>query len=185
VNYSIATESFGIKYHLCSEEETMNVVLIGMSGAGKSTLGVLLAKARGMEFIDTDIVIRKMEGRSLQDIIDNDGIDYFLEIEEKAVADLQVENCVIATGGSVVYSEVAMKSLKQGGEIIYLHVPYAEIEKRLNNITTRGIVMKQGSSLKDVYDERISLYVKYSDKIIDCGNKDVEQCIVEILNVRS
>ena len=159
----------------------MNIVLIGMSGAGKSTLGVLLAKALGMDFVDTDIVIQQREGKTLQDIIDNDGIEQFMKIEEKIISELKFKNCIIATGGSVVYSEKAMNVLKQSGQILYLHVPYEEIQKRLSNITTRGIVIKKGSSLKDVYEERVPLYTKYSDKILDCSNKDIEHSVSNII----
>lgn len=159
----------------------MNIVLIGMSGAGKSTLGVLLAKALGMDYVDTDIVIQQHEGRLLQDIIDNDGIEKFMEVEEKIVSEMELKNCIISTGGSVIYSEKAMNVLKQGGQIIYLHVPYEEIKRRLINITTRGIVIKKGKSLKDVYEERVPLYIKYSDKTLDCSNKDIEHSVSEII----
>jgi len=159
----------------------MNIVLIGMSGAGKSTLGVLLAKALGMDYVDTDIVIQQHEGRLLQDIIDNDGIGKFMEVEEKIVSELELKNCIISTGGSVIYSEKAMNIFKQGGQIIYLHVPYEEIKRRLINITTRGIVIKRGNSLKDVYVERVPLYIKYSHKTLDCSNKDIEHCVSEII----
>ncbi|GGA04044.1 shikimate kinase [Paenibacillus marchantiophytorum] len=159
----------------------MNIVLIGMSGAGKSTLGVLLSKALGMDYVDTDIVIQQYEGRLLQDIIDNDGIEKFMEVEEKIVSELQLKNCIISTGGSVIYSEKAMNVLKQSGQIIYLHVPYEEIKRRLVNITTRGIVIKKGNSLKDVYEERVPLYIKYSDKTLDCSNKDIEHCVSQII----
>jgi shikimate kinase len=161
----------------------MNLVLIGMSGVGKSTLGVLLAKALGMDYVDTDIVIQQHEGRLLQEIINNDGIEKFTEIEENAVCNLKLKNSVIATGGSVIYSEKAMDVLKQGGQIIYLHVPYEEIQKRLKNITTRGIVIKKGYTLKDVYEERVPLYIKYSDRIVDCSNKDIEHCVSEIIDM--
>lgn len=159
----------------------MNIVLIGMSGAGKSTLGVLLAKALGMDYVDTDIVIQQHEGRLLQDIIDNDGIEKFMKVEEQIVSELKLKNCIISTGGSVIYSEKAMNVLKQGGQIIYLHVPYEEIKRRLINITTRGIVIKKGNSLKDVYEERVPLYVKYSDITLDCSNKDIQYCVSEII----
>lgn len=159
----------------------MNIVLIGMSGAGKSTLGVLLAKALGMDFVDTDIVIQQHEGRLLQDIIDNEGIEIFLDIEERTVSELQLQNCIISTGGSVIYSEQAMNILKQDGHIIYLHVPYEEIQRRLINVTTRGIVIKKGNSLKDVYEERVPLYNKYSDNTLNCSNKNIEQCVSEII----
>ncbi|MBP3963810.1 shikimate kinase [Paenibacillus lignilyticus] len=159
----------------------MNIVLVGMSGAGKSSLGVLLAKALGMNFADTDIIIQQHKGRLLQEIIDQDGIDKFMQVEEVTVSELQLKNCIISTGGSVIYSEKAMTALKQHGQVIYLHVSYEEIEKRLTNETTRGIVIKKGYSLKDVYDERVPLYIKYSDKTIDCSNKDIEQCVGEII----
>ncbi|WP_426450696.1 shikimate kinase [Paenibacillus sp. S-38] len=161
----------------------MNIVLVGMSGAGKSTLGVLLAKALGMDYVDTDIVIQQREGKLLQEIIDNDGIEIFMQIEEKAVSELQLKNCVISTGGSVVYSEKAMDVLKQEGQVIYLHVPYEEIRRRLINVTTRGIVIKKGNDLKDVYEERVPLYIKYSDKTLDCTNKDIEICVGEIIEL--
>ncbi|MEK8127159.1 shikimate kinase [Paenibacillus filicis] len=111
----------------------MNIVLIGMSGAGKSTLGALLAQALGMDYVDTDRVIQQQEGRLLQDILDHDGIDRFMDIEENTVSGLQLNHCIISTGGSVVYSEKAMHALKQGGRVIYLHVPYEEIKQRLTN----------------------------------------------------
>lgn len=159
----------------------MNTVLIGMSGAGKSTLGVLLAKALGMDYVDTDIMIQQQEGRLLQEIIDSDGIEAFMEVEEKVVSKLQLKNCVVSTGGSVVYSEKAMNVLKQDGLVMYLHVPYEEIEKRLLNVTTRGIVIKKGNNLRDVYEERVPLYIKYSDQTLDCSNKDIERCVSEMV----
>lgn len=158
----------------------MNIVLVGMSGAGKSTIGILLAKVLGMNFVDTDLVIQQHERRLLQEIIDGDGVSRFLEIEEKVISQMIFNKCIISTGGSVIYSDRAMNVLKQDGLIIYLDVPYEEIERRLNNISTRGIVIKKGNSLKDVYEERVPLYIKYSDKTIDCTNKDVEQIVSEI-----
>lgn len=157
-----------------------NIVLIGMSGAGKSTLGVLLAKALRMDFVDTDIVIQQ-DGRLLHEIIDNDGIEKFMEVEEKVVSALQVDNCIIATGGSVIYSEKAMNALKRDGQIVYLHVPYEEIERRLIDITSRGIVIRPGNRLLDVYEERVPLYIKYSDITLDCSNKDIEHCVSEAI----
>ena len=152
-----------------------------MSGAGKSTLGVLLAKALGMDFVDTDILIQQREGRLLQTILEEDGIERFLQIEESVVTGIHTEGCVIATGGSVVYSECAMTALRQEGIVVYLYVPCDELEKRLTNITTRGIVMKKGHSLKDVYEERLPLYEKYSDITVDCSSADIENCVYTIV----
>jgi len=159
----------------------MNIILIGMSGAGKSTLGILLAKAIGKEFLDTDLLIQKKTGALLQNTIDQQGIEAFLETEEKVILSITAQNTVIATGGSVIYSEAAMSHLKKLGSIIYLHVPFDEIEKRVNNIKSRGIIMRKGRSLKDVYDERTPLYRRYCDAIVECGGKDVEACVEGII----
>ncbi len=159
-----------------------NIILIGMPAVGKSTLGVILAKTLGLQFVDTDLLIQKSQGRLLQNIIDHDGIDRFLQIEESVISDLELTGCVIATGGSVIYSEKAMDHLKKMGQVIYLHVTCEEIEKRLKNITTRGIVMGKGATLKDVYDKRVPLYKKYAETVIDCSGKDMEQSINTILN---
>ena len=159
----------------------MNIILIGMPGAGKSTVGVLLAKALGMDFVDTDIVIQQSERRLLQDIIDSSGIDSFLNIEERVLSALSCKNAVIATGGSAVYSDMAMKAVKDGGVAVYIHVSFVEIEKRLRNIKSRGVVIKKGQTLRDVYDERLPLYKKYSDATVDCTGMDVEQSVSEII----
>jgi len=158
-----------------------NVILIGMSGAGKSTLGVLLAKAIGKDFTDTDIAIQQKEGRLLQDIIDSEGIEYFMQVEEDVVSSLTFKNSVIATGGSVVYSEKIMQSLKKDAVAVYLYVPYDELAARVKNISTRGIVMRKGSTYEDVYNERLPLYEKYADITVNCSEMDIEQCVYEIV----
>ena len=155
--------------------------MIGMPGAGKSTLGVLLAKALGMDFVDTDIMIQQRENRLLQEIIDVEGMESFIRIEEDVIAALKFRHSVIATGGSVVYSQRAMEALKRDGTVIYLSVPYEEVQKRVTNITTRGIVLKAGNSLKDAYQERLPLYQKYSDLIVDCAQRDIEGCVGEMV----
>lgn len=104
-------------------------------------------------------------------------------IEEKVVSELDIHHSVISTGGSVVYSEKAMNTLKQSGRIVYLHVPYSEIERRLPNITSRGIVMKYGQTLRDLYEERVPLYRRYSDETVDCSNKDIEQCVNDVIQL--
>lgn len=156
-----------------------NIVLVGMAGAGKSTVGVLLAKALGMTFIDTDIIIQDKEGKLLQEIIDEQGLDFFLQIEEKHVVEFEASNCIIATGGSVVYSSVAMEKLKKDGVVVYLDVPYDEIFRRLSNITTRGIVIKEGQTLLDIYNERVPLYEKYADIIMKLGGTDIEEVVTK------
>ena len=163
--------------------EKSNLVLIGMPGSGKSTVGVLLAKAMLMPFIDTDLLIQQNENRFLQDIIDNDGIEKFLSIEEKAILNLNINKHVIATGGSVILKAPAIQHLKKNGIFIYFELTYDEIYKRIENIKTRGIAKLKEQSLLDVYNERIPLYEKYSDITIKCSNKNIEEIINQIIEV--
>ena len=158
-----------------------NVILIGMSGAGKSTLGVLLAKAMGKNFFDTDILIQQREGKLLQQIIDKDGLDKFMKAEEKAILSLKLHGCVIATGGSVVYSDKAMKHLKRRGVVIYLAVDFEELESRISNIKSRGIVFKGGGDLRAVYEERLPLYEKYADITVNCSSAGIEASLDAIV----
>ena len=158
-----------------------NIVLIGMAGSGKSTLGVLLAKALGIPFVDTDLILQERESNLLQNIINQYGIEEFLRKEEKALLTLDVDETVIATGGSAVYSPQAMQYLKENGTIVYLKVNYNEIEKRIRNITTRGIAIEKGKTLRDIYDERIPLYEKYADIVVDSQGKDFEESLEGIL----
>ena len=162
-------------------ENNCNIILIGMSGAGKSTLGVLLAKALGKSFIDTDILIQQKEGRLLQEIIDTDGNDAFMSIEENVVSSLSARNSVIATGGSVVYSDKAMNSLRKNGVCVYLQVEFAELSERLSNITTRGIVFKHAGNLREVFEERLPLYEQYADITVQCTGRSVEESVEKII----
>ena len=157
-----------------------NIVLIGMPGCGKSTIGVILAKTIGVGFVDTDLIIQQRENRLLQDIIDIDGIDAFLDCEENAVKTVECDNTVIATGGSVVYREEAITHLKKNGKIFYLNVPLDEIKNRLNNISTRGIAANKNDSIDNIFIEREPLYKKYADVIIDLTDSTVEQAVEEI-----
>ncbi|MBQ2765244.1 MAG: shikimate kinase [Firmicutes bacterium] len=163
-------------------EKKQNLTLIGMAGAGKSTLGVLLAKALGYDFIDTDILIQQKHKKLLQEIIDEEGIDAFLAIEEDILSELTIDRAIIATGGSAVYSDKAMQALKQHSTVVYLEVPYEEILSRVKNIATRGIVLKHGNSLKDAFEERQPLYHQYADIVVDCSKKDIESTLSEIIN---
>ena len=153
-----------------------------MPGAGKSTVGVILAKTLGMNFIDTDIVLQENSGRILQEIINTDGIEAFLKTEESSIVSLECANTIIATGGSVVFSDQSMKYLKKKGIIIYLYISYEELVQRIKNITTRGIVLPAGQSLLDLYNQRLPLYEKYADRTIDCSDMDVEKIIEKVLH---
>jgi len=158
-----------------------NIVLIGMPGAGKSTVGVILAKALKKTFIDTDLVIQEADGRLLQDIIDAKGPEAFLAIEERAILSQHFENAVVATGGSVVFSRKAMEHLMTSGIVVYLKISFAEMEKRLRNITTRGIVLVKGQGLRDMYDLRVPLYEKYADMTVDCSDEDFETVVAKVI----
>ena len=164
-----------------------NMVLIGMPGAGKSTAGVLLAKALRRPFLDTDLLIQTREDRYLQEIINRDGIETFLDIEARAICSLDVEHFVIATGGSVVYRPRAMAHLQANGLVLYLAYGYDTIAQRLTNITTRGVVRHPAQSLRDLYQERQPLYAHYADVTIDAEGLTLEEtvaCLAEMLRER-
>lgn len=160
-----------------------NVVLIGMPGSGKSTAGVLLAKALGRRFIDTDILIQEETGRLLQEIIDQDGPRAFMEIEERTILSLHPHRAVIATGGSVVYSQKAMDYLRNKGTIVYLFITFEEMAERLKNTTNRGIVLTAGQGLHEMYDERISLYESNADCTIDVSCETTEGVVSQIIGL--
>ncbi len=160
-----------------------NIILIGMPGAGKSTVGVLLAKSLAYDFCDTDLVIQKQQGRPLQSIIDTDGLDGFLAAEEQALLSVKPHRTVIATGGSAVFSDKGMDSLKKDGICIYLKVPTDELIRRLTNIKTRGIACKKGESISDILTERAPYYERYADLTIDCAEhaEDTVEMIVGLI----
>lgn len=157
-----------------------NIVLIGMPGAGKSTVGVLLAKSLLMDFTDTDLIIQKECKKALCDIINEKGTEYFISLEEDIILKHDFENCVIATGGSVVYGEKAMEKLSRNGVVIYLKTELPELMKRLGDITTRGIAMDKGIGIPELFSERSPLYEKYADITIDCTYMTPEECVRSI-----
>ena len=158
-----------------------NIVLIGMPGVGKSTIGVILAKIIGYRFVDVDIVIQEQEGRLLKDIIEQEGVDGFIRIENRVNRNLNIQNAVIATGGSAIYGTEAMDNYKATSTIVYLKLDYTTLDGRLNDIKGRGVVLKDGQTLKDIYDERTVMYEKYADIIVDEHGMNVEDTIEKIL----
>ena len=144
-----------------------NITLIGMPSAGKSTIGVLLAKRLGYSFVDVDILIQEQEGRLLREIIAQEGMEGFLKAEERVNAGLAVKRAVIAPGGSVIYGAQAMEHLKEISEIVYLKMSYEEMERRIGDIKDRGVALRPGLTLRDLYDERVPLYERYADIVVD------------------
>ena len=147
--------------------EKTNITLIGMPSSGKSTIGVLLAKRLGYSFVDVDIVIQEKEGRLLKEIIAEEGLDGFLEVENRINAGVNVIRSVIAPGGSVIYGKEAMEHYKQIGQIVYLKLSFEEVERRIGNVVDRGVALRDGMTLRDLYDERVPYYEKYADITVD------------------
>ena len=158
-----------------------NIILIGMPGSGKSTVGVLLAKALGLDFIDTDLTLQQREGALLQDIINDRGTEVFLDLEQAAICSVQCKNSVISPGGSCVCRERSMAHLKELGRIVYLRLPLEELEARLNNISTRGIAMEPGQTLSDLYDYRTPLYERWADVVVDSAGQSLEETVAATL----
>lgn len=160
--------------------KTKNVVLIGMPGAGKSTVGVVLAKNMGMSFVDSDLVIQDQEKKKLHELIEEHGLDGFLEIEGRVIASLTPRSAVIATGGSAVYSADAMEHLDSIAMICYLRLPYESIRNRLGDLAERGVVLREGETLRDLYEERVPLYEKYANMTVECENKNIREIVTEL-----
>ena len=157
-----------------------NLILIGMPASGKSTAGVVLAKLLGYSFLDTDLLIQNREGSRLHEIIEDRGIDGFLAAEEAACLSVQAERCVIATGGSVVYSEAAMAHLKSLGCVVYLEVDLETLTSRLKDIRGRGVVLRPGQTLAELYAERVMLYEKYADLTVSEAGGALEDTVMRV-----
>lgn len=159
-----------------------NIILIGMPGSGKSTVGVVLAKKLGYRFLDSDLVIQEKCGKLLYQLIEELGEADFLMLENEINAGIQTDGAVIATGGSAVYGKEAMAHFKEIGKVVYLSLPYEELKERLGDLHERGVVIKEGFTLQDLYEERIPLYEKYADIVIDCSGRDIRSVMEEIVH---
>lgn len=160
-----------------------NIILIGMPGAGKSTVGVVLAKKRGCRFLDSDLLIQEKYDALLYELIAEHGTDGFLKIEEEVNASIDVKRTVIATGGSVVYGKTAMEHLKKIGTVVYLKLPLETIRDRLGDLSERGVTLREGQTLEDLYRERIPLYETYADVTVDCRNKSIREIAAELSEI--
>lgn len=154
-----------------------NIILIGMPGCGKSTAGVVLAKVLGYKFLDSDLLIQETENRKLNEIIQVEGIEEFHRIENKINASIEADRTVIATGGSVVYGEEAMKHLSEIGSVVYIKLPYEEIEERLGDLLERGITIREGQTLRDLYEERAPLYEKYAQVTVETEGASLRESV--------
>ena len=159
-----------------------NLVFIGMPAAGKSTIGVVIAKRLGYDFVDTDLLIQKEEGKLLRDIIAERGLDGFLETEDRINAGVEAEKSVIAPGGSVVYCENAMRHYKEIGVIVYLKASFETIKSRLGDTKSRGVVLRDNQTLKDLYDERTALFEKYADITVCEDELSLEEITGQIIS---
>lgn len=157
-----------------------NIIIIGMPGVGKSTVGVVLAKRLGYRFVDSDLVIQERYGKLLHELITENGVDGFLELENQVNASLEAEKCIIATGGSAVYGTEAMEHFSQIGTIVYLELSFEEIQERLGDLNARGVTLKEGQTLKMLYEERKPLYEKYAHMTVQCADKPLWKIVAEI-----
>ena len=160
-----------------------SVTLIGMPGCGKSTLGVLLAKARGLRFIDTDLLLQEKHGKLLWELIEAQGLAAFKQMEAEVILALDGAGACIATGGSAVYSDAAMRHLKQLSKVVFIDLPCTEIEKRIADIRSRGVVIDRGKTLPELFAERRPLYLQYADIIVDANGLGTEELLEKIVNL--
>ena len=159
-----------------------NLVFIGMPGSGKSTVGVLVAKRLGLGFVDTDLLIQQQAGRTLQEIVDQDGYLALRRIEEQVLLALEVGGQVISTGGSAVYSEAAMTHLRQNGTVVFLDIPLEEVRRRIGNYSLRGISRRPDQSLEALFEERFALYTRYADLTIKGQGLNQEQVCQAVID---
>lgn len=160
-----------------------NLVLVGMPASGKSTVGVLAAKILGLDFSDTDLLLQRQEGKRLHAILQTMGPEGFLAAENRLLAGLQASRTLISTGGSAIYHPQGMTNLKSLGSVVWLDVPFAELERRLGDMATRGVVLAQGQSLRDLYDERLSLYAGWADWRLKVGREDLEVTVGNLVSL--
>jgi shikimate kinase len=159
-----------------------SIILVGMPGAGKSTLGIQLAKKLALNFVDTDLLIQLQAGCPLQHILDEQGYQALRDVEEKVLLDNKFPGFVVATGGSAVYSDKGMRHLKQYGPVVFLDVPLDELRNRIDDYETRGIAKRPEQSFQELFEERLALYKKYADIVIDCDSRDQNSLLAEIVH---
>ncbi|MCR5256007.1 MAG: shikimate kinase [Acetatifactor sp.] len=165
------------------EKSKDNIILIGMPGAGKSTVGVVLAKKLGLRFVDSDLVIQEKYDKLLHELIEEYGVEGFWKIENDINASLNLQGSVIATGGSAIYGREAMEHLKKIGTVVYLELPLDEVKVRLGDLSARGVTIKPGQTLEELYEERVPLYEKFSDKTVKCLDKTLREVVENVISI--
>jgi shikimate kinase len=154
-----------------------NIILIGMPSCGKSTVGVVLAKALGYGFVDSDLVIQERTGRLLSEIIDEQGVEVFNQIENEVNASLDYHKTVIATGGSVIYGKEAMEHLSEIGTVVYISLPYEVLCERIGDLTARGVSIHDGQSFRQLYEERLPLYQQYGEITVEAEGLSIREVV--------
>jgi len=155
--------------------------LIGMPGSGKSTVGVVLAKKLGRRFVDCDLVIQEKCQKLLHQLIEERGEAGFVMLENEINASIETKCAVIATGGSAVYGAEAMEHFKKIGQIVYLELAFEELKERLGDLNERGVVLKKGMTLRELYAERVPLYERYADTVVACTGREIRDVMEEIV----
>jgi len=159
-----------------------SISLIGMAGAGKSSIGKKLAKHLKFNLVDSDLLIEKKYGKSLQDILSQNGNKKFKEIEEGALLSVEFNRTVLATGGSAVFCDTAMEYIKGNSMVIYLEVPYEDISARISNFSERGLLKRSDQTIQEAYKEREGLYQKYADYIVQ-NKGEIDSCLSKIFSL--
>ena len=154
-----------------------NIILIGMPGSGKSSVGVVLAKTLGYSFLDADLLIQERENALLQDILNEHGVERFLDIEGEVISSIECSKTVIAPGGSCICRHEAMAHLRELGTVVYLQLSYPEVERRIYNLDSRGIALQPGQTLKDVYEYRIPLYERYAHLTVTANGQTLTETV--------
>ena len=157
------------------------ISVIGMPGSGKSTVGATLARALGLELVDADGLIEAQEQQTLQQIMDTRGNAVFRAIEEQVLTQMPLFSSVISTGGSVIYSEKIMARLSAHSTLVYLRARFETIEYRVSLAPHRGIASDGEQTLRDLYEERVPLYERYGDIVVDCDDVTPEQITATII----